>query len=470
MVSETTRHRIFDVKQRLRRPTDVRELAEMRALHTAPVEVLERLQQDRALAIARHAFRTSPFYRDSFVRAGIDIRDLADPQVLAALPIVDKSDLRDNFDRVRSHEVSARDVEIKTTGGSTGEPLTVLYDRRVGELAIGWRMRLWWDVHPGVPRAKVWRSGPMAASRRRKVRHLLAWPSPRINLNANRMDEAEIGRFLDEWQRVRPQLLMGYVGGLLEVARFVLASGRRPAPPQAIEATAAPVSEAQKAMLTEAFGAPVYDVYQSTEVPVMAAECARRNGLHVLADTRLLEIVDDEGRPVPPGEPGTVVVTDLRNRAFPLIRYRQGDVTSWKVDGCGCGMPFPVLNPVRGRVTDNLHFPSGLTVAGDGMTTIFDPWPRAVRQFQLVQHRDHSLTLRCVPGDDPRADAIMRQVAAGLEQTVRREVPVRLEIVDVIPHDRGKTRFIVREGAGPLPAPAPEAQVGTNMSAGARQG
>jgi hypothetical protein len=86
------------------------------------------------------------------------------------------------------------------------------------------------------------------------------------------------------------------------------------------------------------------------------------------------------------------------------------------------------------------------------MTAIFDPWPRAVRQFQLVQHRDSSLTLRCVPGNDPQAGAIMRRVAAGLEETVRHEVPVRLEVLDVIPHDRGKTRFIVREGAAPVPA------------------
>ena len=301
MVSTAARHAIFDVKQAIRRPGDVREFRELSARHQADAGEVARLQQDRALAMARHAFRTSPFYRDLFVRAGVDLRDLDDPAALAALPIVDKTDLRENFDRVRSREAGPRDVIPKVTGGSTGEPLRVLYDRRLPQNAIAWRMRTLWGVHPGDPLAKVWRGGPHADSRGRQLRHALAWPSPRIGMEATHLGAAEISRFLDAWDRVEPKLLMGYVGALLEVARFLLESGRRVAPPTAIEATAAPVTDAQKAMLTEAFGAPVYDLYQCTEAPVLAAECGRHRGLHVFSDTRRLEIVDDDGRPLPPG-------------------------------------------------------------------------------------------------------------------------------------------------------------------------
>jgi phenylacetate-CoA ligase len=77
------------------------------------------------------------------------------------------------------------------------------------------------------------------------------------------------------------------------------------------------------------------------------------------------------------------------------------------------------------------------------MCAIFHPWPEAVRQFQLRQDPDYSLTLQCVRGPDPDADAIMRLVAGRLRETVRGEVPVRLEVVDAIRHDRGKQHFIV---------------------------
>jgi phenylacetate-CoA ligase len=98
---------------------------------------------------------------------------------------------------------------------------------------------------------------------------------------------------------------------------------------------------------------------------------------------------------------------------------------------------------VRGRTTDVLRLPSGAVIAGVGMCAIFHPWPEAVRQFQLRQEADYSLTLQCVRGSDPDADAIMRRVAEGLREKVRSEVPVRLEVVDEIRHDRGKQHFIV---------------------------
>ena len=345
MVPARVRHRIFDIKQALRNPDDVREYRELLSRHEANPKALIRLQQDRALALTRHAFRTSPFYREHYTRAGLDLRDLHDPQVLAALPIVERADLRDNFDRVRSRDVGPSDVEMHVTGGSTGEPLRVLWDRRLPGNAIGWRMRIGWGVHPGDPLAKVWRATRPPHERGRRLRRLRTWPSPRVTMDCTHLGEADIVRFLDEWNRIRPRLLIGFVGGLLEVAQYLLDSGRTIAPPVAIEATASPMTASQKAMLGEAFGAPVYDVYQSNEVPVMAGECTRRNGLHVFSDIRRIEIVDDDGRPVPPGAPGSVVVTDLRNRAFPIIRYRQGDVASWKVDGCGCRAAVPGPEP-----------------------------------------------------------------------------------------------------------------------------
>ena len=464
MLSTKTRRQIFSAKQLMLHRGEVQEHRRMRALDVAGVEVLASLQQERLLSMVRHAFSTTPFYRDLYGAAGLTMKDFSDPEVLSSLPIVNRSDVHDGFEDIRSRSVGSEDVLVKTTGGTTGDPMRILRDRRASELAIVWRMRDWWGLHPGDPLAKVWRYRKPSDSPSRAER-AQSWPAARIKLNAGRMDEAEIVRFLDEWDRVRPRLLMGYLGALLEVARYVHESGRRVAPVTAIEATASPLTAADKVLLSTAFGGPVYDLYQSTEVPVMAAECAERDGLHVFSDTCRVEVVDDEGRPTAPGETGTVVVSNLRNWAFPLIRYRQDDRTSWKPDGCRCSRPYPVLDPVRGRFSDDLALPSGRVVIGITMTGIFDPWPGSVRQFQLVQHADRSLTLRCVRGDDPEADAIMRRVVADVAERVDREVPVRLEVVDVIQHDRGKARLILREeGAAPVPFQAGRAALASPPS------
>jgi phenylacetate-CoA ligase len=243
-------------------------------------------------------------------------------------------------------------------------------------------------------------------------------------------------------------MLTGYVGAVLELAQFVQRHGRAIPPPKAVGVTSAPITPGQKQYLSEVFGAPIYDHYQCIEAPMLAGECARRDGLHVFADARWIEILDEDGRPAAPGEPGNVVVTDFRNRVFPLIRYRLGDVARWRKDACPCGVTFPMLEPVRGRVTDALRFPSGLVVAGEPMCAIFHAWPDAVRQFQVYQAPDYSLTLRCVRGSDPNAEAIMRHVIEDVRAKVRGEVPVRLEVVDQLRHDRGKQRFIVSDAPG----------------------
>jgi phenylacetate-CoA ligase len=431
------------------------ELAELRALaqgERLDAERLRSLQQARAAEIVRFAMAHTAYYRERYAKAGIDARDLADPQAFDSLPVLERADVREHFERIRSDEATPANVQRAVTGGTTGEPLRVLRDNRANHRTLGWRLHRWWGVEPSDNKAVIWRDA--ATDFWKTLRHdALWWPTRSVQMDANRIDARTTARFLDGWERVRPALLTGYVGAVIALAEFVKQSGRAIPPPKAVGLTSAPVTPGQKQFLREVFGAPAYDHYQCVESPMLAGECARSDGLHVFADSRLVEILDADGRAVGPGETGNVVITDFRNRVFPLIRYRLGDLARWKDGTCPCGVTFPLLEPIRGRTTDVLRLPSGAVIAGVGMCAIFHPWPEAVRQFQLRQEADYSLTLQCVRGRDPNADGIMRLVADRLRARMGGEVPVRLEVVDVIHHDRGKQHFIVSKvAAGGPPA------------------
>jgi phenylacetate-CoA ligase len=436
------RNRIFETKLRLARSAELAELRALERYERLDPERLRSLQDERAAEIVRFALANSDYYRARYAQAGIRARDLEDPQAFFSLPLLERGDVRAEYDRIRTREATPANVERAVTGGTTGEPLRVLRDARANHRTLGWRLHRWWGVAPSDNKAVIWRDA--ATGFWKTLRHeALWWPTRSVAMDANRIDEHTTAKFLDGWERVRPALLTGYVGAVLELADFVKRSGRRIPPPKAVGTTSAPITPGQKQFIAEVFGAPAYDHYQCVETPMLAGECARSDGLHVFADSRLIEILDADGRPVGPGETGNVVITDFRNRVFPLIRYRLGDWARWKEGACPCGVTFPMLEPVRGRTTDVIRLPSGAAIAGVGMCAIFHPWPQAVRQFQLRQDADYSLTLQCVPGSDPDAAAIMRRVADGLRERVRNEVPVRLEVVDEIRHDRGKQHFIV---------------------------
>ena len=431
---------VFEVKAAIALRDDRRMYRELTRQAVLPREALAALQAERALAHARFAMEHSPFYRERYRDAGFTLQDLCDPSVFTDLPIISKADVREHSDLFRSDEATPSNSKVSSTGGSTGEPLRLLRDLRTPTRTLEWRLFDWWGVHPSDNIAILQRK-IRTPFEQRKYRALW-WPSRRIQLDAFRMDEEHITRFLEEWEQTKPQIFVGYVGGIAELARLLLHRNITPHRPTAVATTAAPLTEAHRVLIQRAFGAPVYDHYRSSEVPWIAGECRERNGLHVFADVRKVELIGEDDKPVSPGEPGEVVATDLTNRVFPLIRYRLGDRTSEILEDCPCGVTLPRIRPVSGRVSDVFRLPDGRIVPGEPLAQTFSRTPDAVREFQIHQLPDCSIVVRCVPNDTPGALAEIDQAMDRFRDVFQHAVPIRLELLDHIAHDGGKIRFI----------------------------
>ena len=161
----------------------------------------------------------------------------------------------------------------------------------------------------------------------------------------------------------------------------------------------------------------------------------------MFADVRTVEILDEGGRRAQPGVEGEVVVSDLTNRVFPIVRYRLGDVSSYRQGDCACGRKLPRLGAISGRNSDMVRLPDGSTIAG-ALGHIFDHAPLSVRQFEIVQDADYSVTLRFIPSHRDDARAGVAQAEQNLRTMLRGLVPVALEEVTSIPQVGGKMRFI----------------------------
>lgn len=442
----STRDAVFTLKMNVAKPAVRRLYHELLANEKLPTEDLRSLSAARAADMACYAFDNSPFYRSLYVGVGLTRNDLRDPGVLASLPVIDRAAVKENSNQIRSTTTRPSDARLALTGGSTGEPLQTWNDARVAMLPLSWRMYGWWGTSPADDVVHVGRWG---SSRRTRLTTLLSWWPTRVTLvDAGKLDERTITGLVETVNRYRPALIEGYVGALYEIARYVKRNGLQFHPPKALGATAAPLTPEVRAFVQSTLGAPLHDQYRCSEVPWMAGECGRRDGLHIFSDMRRIEVVDETGTPQPPGVVGDLIVTDLTNRVFPLIRYRLGDRGSLREKSCPCGVRLPLMDSPDGRTVDMIRLPDRTVVAG-GMFSIFSAVPTAVRQFRMHQNADYSIEVQVVLGDSPTARADADAALLALRVRFGRQVDVRLTVVDTLPYTGGKTKYITSDVLAP---------------------
>jgi len=432
----------FVVKSRTVRRASGRYLEELIGNERLPRAQLEQMQNARAAAVARFAAVQTPYYRRLFDDHGLDASQMHRLEQWQRIPLLDRTIVKEHAEEFVSTESTPKTAREAKTGGSTGQPLRTQQDNRVPNLALAWRMYRWWGVQPweNIARIGRWGFGVTDA-----VKNAVSWwPSTQIYMDARLFDAKAMHAFHGRIVRTRPVLIEGYVGAMLAFAEYLDAENLRIPMPRAIATTAAPLTGNVRARLEGVYQTPVYDEYRGSEINWLAGECARRHGLHMFSDARRIEVVDELGEAVPAGTVGDIVVTDLTNRVFPLIRYRPGD-RGMLLDGeCTCGVTLPMIAQPEGRTTDVLRLPSGNAI-NHGLMAMFSSHPESVRLFQILQKADHSITIRVILGDERDARRHVENAAQQLRQRIRNEVPVSVLYVDELPYTGGKTKYLISE-------------------------
>jgi phenylacetate-coenzyme A ligase PaaK-like adenylate-forming protein len=256
-------------------------------------------------------------------------------------------------------------------------------------------------------------------------------------------------RLVAELNDYRPAFLASYPTMLALLAEERRA-GRLRIDPAALWSGGECLLPGTRADIEDAFGCGIVSEYGASECMSIALGC-REGWLHVNADWVVLEPVDDDRRPTPPGEPSrTVLLTNLANKVQPIIRYDLGDSVVVKPGPCECGSPLPAIQ-VEGRHDDvvSMAAPDGRVVRLPplALTTIVEEAAH-VHRFQIVQTAADQLTLRLERDDEGRRQAAWRAAAGALRRyLVRQSLPnvrVRLDERSPVADRRsGKLREVV---------------------------
>jgi phenylacetate-CoA ligase len=204
-----------------------------------------------------------------------------------------------------------------------------------------------------------------------------------------------------------------------------------------------------RARIEAVFECRVRNGYGASEFLSIAADCDHAT-LHMNDDWVLLEPVDAAGRPVPPGTPShTTLVTNLANRAQPLIRYDIGDSITL-LPPCRCGSTLPAIR-VEGRHDDVLQLEgddgSVVDLVPLVLTTVFEEDAR-VHDFQVTQTGPRSLRIALGETSTATRTHVRRVLGAWLAANGLTRVRFHL---DTRPPQRstvsGKLRRVIRAGA-----------------------
>lgn len=399
--------------------------------------------QERArCGIVLEAIEKSAFYREHYKKVGFDVADIGKDGWFEKLPIVTKKDLKEHFDEFVNPKLRQY-LKVSTTGGSTGTPTKTGYDSRIPEEIYSWRLQKRFGVNPWDDHAYIWRD--TRKSKLAKFKNAaMWWPTKHLKLDASFLTDEAIEEFLYKFNKLKPALLQGYVGAVSQVAQYVLDHKITMWSPKVVWTTSAPLPPIQRQLIQKAFGAPVCDEYGSCELRWIASQCPVGKGLHVNVEHVHIEFVDDNNMPVPKGEYGRTLLTNLEDTVFPLIRYENNDRGRWLTEPCECGCTLPCIDSVKGREVESFKLPSGKTINGEFLTTIFDATPDIARGFRVVQHKDMSITVECIPSAREYETEI-ETIVEDFGEKLGGEVAVKCKFVDAISHDRGKLRFVVRE-------------------------
>ena len=322
----------------------------------SPGELFERQEAMRRDVVCAAMMRSS-FYQKHYGSIGFELGDIGQEGWFEKLPIVTKQHLREHFEEFID-PTKRQFLKISTTGGSTGTPTKTGYDGRIPEEVYSWRLQNWFGVNPWDDHAYVWRD--TRSGRIAKLKNaLLWWPTKHLKMDATFITEEGMSDFIRKYNRLKPAMLQGYVGAITQLAQFVLEKELHVHSPKFVWTTSAPLPDSQRKLIERAFNAPVCDQYGSCEIRWIAAQCPECGGLHVNTEHVHIEFVNNDNKPVPTGEYGRTLLTNLEDTVFPLIRYENGDRGRWLQGQCPCGRTLPMIDSVKGRESESFVLPSG---------------------------------------------------------------------------------------------------------------
>lgn len=412
-------------------------LRQWRQIQHLPAPELARMQRANLASLLEHASRTVPYY------AGLGVARDEDPyEWLRRFPILTKSVLRDEGERLCTPGVDGL-VQVSSSGSSGFQSTIWVSPAEISRTqAI---QTLWWEwsgYHFGDRLLQTGMTPDRGIVKAVKDRMLRT-----TYVVAFGLDDDEMAEILRAGRKRPWRHLGGYASNIDAFAQAAAAAGIDDIEFESVISWGDKLFAEYRARLEAQFSAPVHDLYGTTEGVCIAAQ-REGSAYYVMTPHVVLELLDEDGQPVAPGELGRVVVTRLDATSMPLVRFSLGDLAVARPDGPPPpgGLAFPQLERIIGRDTDTIRTPGGRTLTVHTFTGVFEHVPEII-QFSIIPAGDgFTVEYRPAPGFDA---SVPDRVADTLREVIGEPVAIRWKAVEHIADSPSGKPQIIRPPAPP---------------------
>jgi phenylacetate-CoA ligase len=399
------------------RPAEILESSKLLRNQWKSPEQIRRIQNQKLRKLVKHSYEKVPYYRNLMESKHLKPEDVQTIEDLKKLPIVTKEMINDlPLEHTIAAGVDVKKCRTAKTSGCTAIPFQVYFNwrdaRMIGIELV--RNFLSWDVKPWYKIAEFSGSANLPKTRKAFDRlgiwsclKLSTWDEPMSWINK-----------LREW---KPQVLYGFSATLKLLGKTILEKEIEGINPRIVISTSGVLDKSTRSILNQAFQTRVFDYYGSWEGGNIAWECPQCSGLHINSDMVIVEVLKD-GKPVPAGQEGEVIITNLHSYAMPFIRYRQEDVIVMSEKEPICGRPFPLIKHIRGRIVDIITLPSGKRIPPHLFGNVLDDI-RGVKQWRVIQEKRNLLSIEIVPVSNYNKDLTLI-----IEEKIRNIVGYHIKI------------------------------------------
>ena len=380
-------------------------------------EELETRQQTALARIIGHHSLYNASFKQRLADQGLSAEDVSTLEGLTKLKPIVKRDIQQAGSDFNSEAVPPSHLPIRKsqTSGRTGEPVTILKTEMNQQflIALMFREHSWWNhdykhrltsiraVHREYEESPNW-GGPIAEM-------FESGPGQGIPLDIG------VKQQLEYLNKFNPDMLNIHAGVLAAMCSVWEAEGYT-LDLKHIKNVGETLSDELRQRVKQITGVDMYDVYSSSEVGCISLECPGTGLQHTMAETLLVEVLNEQGEQCQPGELGRVVITDFYNTINPMIRYDIGDYAEVG-PACSCGRQHPTLKRIVGRER-------GLFRRANGDRF----WPTAgqyasakvvkINQWQIIQHSLEDIEYKLVT-DEPLTEEQHTRLLAIFRKTLR---------------------------------------------------